>query len=152
MSIHEGLEFDGQAAAPGPDACADASGMRQGEAHAASFRTLRGGHDPRELAQRRWAKQRERQDGADSAPASEADHVRLVTVPARIGKVIAALEREAANGNANAARELRGWLAEYPPDDTELSVEKLDKKTRQRALAYVLARLAEEDAAAAGNA
>jgi hypothetical protein len=127
--------------------------MRQGEAHDASSRTLRGGHDPRELAQRRWAKQRESEAGADSASASEADHhVRLVTVPARIGKVIAALEREAANGNANAARELRGWLAEYPPDDTELSVETLDKKTRQRALAYVLARLEEEDAAGAGNA
>jgi hypothetical protein len=53
---------------------------------------------------------------------------------------------QAQNGNAPAARELRAWLAEYPPTDDAISTEDLDRQTRDRLLARLLAELEEEDA------
>jgi hypothetical protein len=70
----------------------------------------------------------------------------MVYIPIRIGQIIRALETEALNGNAHAARELRAWLAEYPPKDDAISTEDLDRQTRDRLLARLLAELEEEDA------
>ena len=42
--------------------------------------------------------------------------------------------------------ELRAWLAEYPPTDDAISTEDLDRQTRDRLLARLLAELEEEDA------
>jgi hypothetical protein len=75
------------------------------------------------------------------------DDARTVVVPARIGGIIRALEKSALTGNSNAARELRSWLAEYPPSDGSVSVEQLDRRTRDRILARLLAELEQEDAA-----
>ena len=66
--------------------------------------------------------------------------------PARVAPIVRALESEAINGNAHAARELRSWLAEYPPKDDAISTEDLDRQTRDRLLARLLAELEEEDA------
>jgi hypothetical protein len=147
MNVTDGAD-EARRLEPGSHAGSDAggnAGTNAGDMQAKG--RFRDPEKARAAANERWSKQRESQDAADTGDAAADDRVVLVTVPARIGTVIAALEREAAKGNANAGRELRSWLAEYPPADTELSVEKLDKRTRERALAYVLASLAEEDAA-----
>src|SRR5262249_44993661 len=85
------------------------------------------------------AGERARQSSRDAHDAvhaqSEGDDTRIVQVPIRIGNVIAGLERQAIKGNANAARELRAWLAEYPPEDATIDPEQLDRRTRQRMLA-----------------
>jgi hypothetical protein len=75
-----------------------------------------------------------------------ADDVRFVQAPIRVGRIIGGLEREAVQGNPHAARELRAWLAEYPPRDDSISVDDLDRRTRDRLLARLLAELEEEDA------
>jgi hypothetical protein len=75
------------------------------------------------------------------------EDIRIVQAPIRIGRVIAGLEREAVNGNAHAARELRAWLAEYPPRDDAIRAEDLDGQTRQRLMTKLLAIISEEDAA-----
>jgi hypothetical protein len=136
------------------DAFLDASRMRQEGTHDASPGTLRGGHDAREMAQRRWEKrwekQRARQEpgpgDTDKDEEAEAD-VRMVYTPIRIGRIVRALETEAVNGNAHAARELRAWLAEYPPQDDAITPEQLSRRTRQRLMARLIAELEEEDAA-----
>jgi hypothetical protein len=56
--------------------------------------------------------------------------------PIRVGRVIRSLEREAAEGNANAARELRAWLAEYPLQDEGLSMSDLDRRTKERLFGF----------------
>ena len=48
----------------------------------------------------------------ETAVSVDEDDVRTVVVPARIGAVIRSLEKAALQGNTNAARELRSWLAE----------------------------------------
>ena len=86
----------------------------------------------------------------DTSPGSDAEDggdILIVRCPARVAKIIRALEAEALNGNANAARELRGWLSEYPPKDDLIRTEDLDRQTRDRVLARLLAELEEEDAA-----
>jgi hypothetical protein len=125
------------------DALGDASDAVTGQRR----RLMDGGHDPRELAQRRWEKQRARQAAADAQPAVDADDMRIVKTPIRISKIISALEGEAARGNAQAAKELRAWLADYPPKDDAVKVEDLDRLTRERILARLLAEIEEEETA-----
>jgi len=129
------------------DALTGASGMRQEGTDAALSGKLRGGHDARELAQRRWEKQRAKEATADTSPPEADDEVRIVQCRVRVGRIIVALEREAVRGNANAARELRSWLSEYPPTSDAVRTEDLDRITRDRLLARLLAELDEEDAA-----
>jgi hypothetical protein len=70
----------------------------------------------------------------------------MLHVPVRIGRIVQALEREATTGNTQAARELRNWLAEYPPESTEFDPSSLDRELRKR----IYARLLAEDAADRG--
>jgi hypothetical protein len=101
-------------------------------------RTLRGGHDPAELARRRWAKHRERQQEDDKQTAYEArDQAVVVRVPVQIGAIIQALAKAAQRGGVAEARELRAYLAEYPVEsDTDVGA--LDRRTRQALLAALL--------------
>jgi hypothetical protein len=100
----------------------------------------------REAAQLRWSRQRERNARDEEDDAGRDDDVRVVKCPARVARIIRALESQAVNGNAHAARELRSWLAEYPPKDEAIRLEDLDRQTRDRLLARLLAELDEEDA------
>jgi hypothetical protein len=147
MNVTDGAD-EARRLEPGTHAGSDAGGNAGTDAGDMQAKgRFRNPEKARAAANARWSKQRERQDAADTGEAAADDPVVLVTVPVRVGAIIRAYEKEAAKGNANAGRELRSWLETYPPDDTEVSVEKLDRRTRERALAYVLARLAEEDAA-----
>lgn len=140
----EDLTFDGE---PTPDACLDAFVMRHEQTPDALPGRLRGGHDARQMAQLRWERQRARQAASrEDTSADEDDEVRKVHTPVRIGRIIRALETEAVQGNAHAARELRAWLDEYPPKDDSISLDDLDRRTRDRLLARLLAELEEEDA------
>jgi hypothetical protein len=73
------------------------------------------------------------------------EDIRIVQAPIRISRIIGGLEREAVQGNPHAARELRAWLNDYPPKDDSIRVEDLDRRTRDRILARLLAELEEED-------
>jgi len=151
MSDADSADARGQERFKGSDGSLDARGDAGTDAgkDAGDMQAQGRFRDPekaRAAAQARWQKQRELEASESEQDAVE-DDVRRVTVPLRVGAIIRAYEKEAASGNANAGRELRAWLEQFPPDDTELSTEKLDKKTRQRALAKVLELLAEEDAA-----
>ena len=106
----------------------------------------------RKAAQARWAKQRATETPADAGDALPDDDVRTVISSVRVAEIIRALEREAHNGNANAARELRAWLQEYPPTDGSVDTDDLDRRTRDRLLARLLAELEEEDAAESSEA
>jgi hypothetical protein len=97
----------------------------------------------RKAALARHAKRRAQQN----EPQVDEDDARTVVVPVRIGGIIRALEKSALSGNSNAARELRSWLSEYPPSDGSVSVEQLDRQTRDRILARLLAELEQEHAA-----
>jgi hypothetical protein len=99
-----------------------------------------------EAARARWNKQRAQDTPSEVPDADVEDDVRTVVVPARIGAIIRSLEKAALKGNSNAARELRSWLSEYPPSDGSVSVEELDRRTRDRILARLLAELEDEDA------
>lgn len=108
-----------------------------------------GGLTPAEAGRRRWEKQRARE--AEAVGLDE-DDARTVTTPIRVGQVIGALERQAVAGNANAARELRSWLSEYPPEDASVTPEALASDLRKRVLARLLAEISEEEAAKQGKA
>jgi hypothetical protein len=64
-----------------------------------------------------------------------------------VSKIIRAYEAEAAQGSAAAGRELRAWLAEYPPRTEDIDAASLDRKTRDRLIARLMRELADEDAA-----
>ena len=71
----------------------------------------------------------------------------MVVSPIRVARIIRAYESAAAEGNANAGRELRAWLAEYPPKDGTLRAEDLDAEMQERILARLMREIEEEDAA-----
>jgi hypothetical protein len=83
--------------------------------------------------------QRAKEATAYTTPPEADDEVRILQCPVRVGRIIAALECEAVRGNANAARELRFWLSEYPPTSEAVRTEDLDRITRDRLLARLLA-------------
>jgi hypothetical protein len=103
------------------------------------------------LARRCLGPERANQPTPETGDAVEedaaAEDIRIVQAPVRISRIIGGLEREAVQGNPYAARELRPWLAEYPPKDDSISVDDFDRRTRDRLLARLLAELEEEDAA-----
>lgn len=101
----------------------------------------------REMAQRSHAKRKARQAAAETVHAVDDGDVRTTVVPVRVAVIIRAYEKEAARGNANAGRELRAWLNEYPPRDDAISAADLDRQTRQRLMARLLAELEEESPA-----
>jgi hypothetical protein len=99
-----------------------------------------------------YGEQREQFEQERSPDAETDDRIFIVRAPARVARIITALEREAVDGNANAGRELRAWLAEYPPQDTELSIEAMDRQLRQRIVARLVAEIEAKDAANEENA
>jgi hypothetical protein len=102
-----------------------------------------GGLGPREAAQKRWREKRAREQDADQAQAASArTSVELVRVTVEVGKVIDRLATDARNGNTQAARELREWLARSE-SESDTSVSALDKATRQRMKARLLHELRE---------
>ncbi len=62
----------------------------------------------------------------------------LVRVTVEVGQVIDKLASEARSGNVQAARELREWLSKVEAE-TDTSVSALDRATRQRLKARLLA-------------
>jgi hypothetical protein len=100
-----------------------------------------GGLTASEAASRRHKLERARQ-----AEGAERDgEVRVVRVPAHVGRIITELEGKAVTGDVQAARELRSWLDKYPPVDESLDLAVLNRRTRDRLLQRLLAELAEED-------
>jgi hypothetical protein len=65
----------------------------------------------------------------------------MVKVPIRVGQIIRAFEQKATKGDVQAGRELRSWLAEYPPEDDELRPEDMPALLRQRLLARLIAEI-----------
>ena len=113
------------------------------EQEGAGGRTF-GGLTPREAALRRHAKRREAQAAAEAGETTP-DDTRLVLVPVRVGGIVRRLEREAAAGDVQAARELRSWLDRYPQEDEkELDLAALTRQERQRILASILRELGDE--------
>jgi hypothetical protein len=55
------------------------------------------------------------------------------------------LEQKARKGDAHAARELRSWLAEYPPRDEQINLGELGPVMRQKLLKRLLAEIEEEE-------
>jgi hypothetical protein len=84
-----------------------------------------GGLSPRDAAQLRWSRAREREAAAEESYAEPSDtEVRA--------EIIAALKRKARQGDEAAARELRNWLPPLPPDPSVLSeLEQLELAKRE---------------------
>lgn len=102
-----------------------------------------GGLTPSEAARKRWDRKRAQDEAEDQARADDArKEVALVRVTVEIGAVIDKLAREAKGGNVQAARELREWLSKVEAE-TDTSVSALDRATRQRMKARLLAEMAE---------
>lgn len=99
---------------------------------------LFGSLTPQEAGRRSAQARREREQSSETAEVqARADEVRLVRTTVATGSIIQRLSADAAKGNVQAARELRGWLSELPIEtDTDLS--SLDKRTRQALLAKLL--------------
>jgi hypothetical protein len=108
-------------------------------------RLLRSGVNPSEAARLRWAKHRERQADETAAAVEEVEgKVVLVRTPARVGRIIARLARDAEKGSTQAARELRAYLEMYPvEDETDLSA--LDARIQAQILTRVLAEIIEDE-------
>jgi len=79
--------------------------------------------------------------------AAEADEILRWTGSIRVGEIIQALEHKARKGDAHAARELRSWLAEYPPTDESIDLADVPAAVRERMIKRLLAEIEEEDAA-----
>ena len=86
--------------------------------------------------------QEKRREKAEEAAKLDADSISTV-VPIRVARIIRALEIDAAQGHAAAARELRAWLERYPPRDEEVTPDALPAVLRARLLARLIA---EDDA------
>jgi hypothetical protein len=102
-----------------------------------------------EMAKVRWARRDEnlvKQAKADEAAASSGGV--LVSVPVDLAPVLRELRRKASSGDVSAARELREWLRQFPPDDAGQALGEMDRATRT-AVATLLARALEELEAAA---
>jgi hypothetical protein len=105
-----------------------------------------------EAAKQRWKRARANQPTSDTAEDGGNEDIRIVQAPIRISRIIGGLEREAVQGNPHAARELRAWLQDYPPRDDSIKAEDLDRRTRDRLLARLLAEIEEEDDAESSEA
>jgi hypothetical protein len=82
---------------------------------------------------------------AEDLAAVREDDTRLLSVPVRVGVIIRKLEHDAVGGSTMAAKELREWLREYPPQDEGYDLEALDRRTRDRLIARLLLELGEDD-------
>jgi hypothetical protein len=138
-------------AAVGPGTGDEQEGVQgNAEQHAGEKARTRPFDDPakaREAARERWRRARERVGVGESA--NDETRTLTVTVPVRVGTIIRALEKKAAAGETQAARELRSWLAEYPPrPDDDIDPADLPRALRQRLLARLIA---EDEAAQADN-
>jgi hypothetical protein len=96
-------------------------------------------------------REREAREEAGDYESTEGQTV-VVKVPIRVGQIIRAYEQKATKGDVQAGRELRSWLADYPPEDDELRLEDMPHVLRQRLLARLIAEIEAEDAANEGNA
>jgi hypothetical protein len=100
---------------------------------------------PQEAGRRSAQRRAERAAEVDEQEAhSRADEVVIVRTTIETGKVIDKLARQAKDGNVQAARELRSWLAELPVE-TKTDLADLDPRLRQRILARVIAELEEAE-------
>lgn len=116
----------------------DTSGQAPGDAgEVRPKKTLSGGHDPAEMARKRWASVRARQSDEIAQAAHEAaGHAVIVRTTVQVGDIITSLAKRAAK-DTGAARELRAYLADFPIEsDTDVSA--LDRRTRQALLAMLI--------------
>lgn len=124
------------------DASADAT---EPAAKDAQPKVAFGGLTPSEAAKKRWREKRAREQDEDQAQAAFArSEVALVRVTVETGQVIDRLAKDAKNGNTQAARELREWLARVEVE-TDTSVSALDRGTRQRMKARLLQEMAQDE-------
>jgi hypothetical protein len=89
--------------------------------------------------------ERARHAAEETESATEADQIVRWSGSIRVGEIIQALERKAREGDAHASRELRSWLADYPPHDEEISLEELGPVRRQKLLKRLIAEIEEEE-------
>ena len=100
----------------------------------------------RALARKRWdARDQEaaRLRAVEDLAGSDG-RVVLVRTPVEVGAIIRKLGHEAKQGDTAAARELRAWLSQFPPDDAAADASDLAAPQRAR-VAALLARLIAED-------
>lgn len=127
---------------------AAAVGNGQGSAQEAQEETkpkrLFGSLTPQEAGRRSALARKAREQSSETAEVqARSDEVKLVRTTVATGQIIQRLSKDAAGGNVQAARELRGWLSELPIEtDTDLSA--LDRRTRQALLAKLLLMVSEE--------
>lgn len=89
--------------------------------------------------------------GVRSSATGDTDQrVLLARVPIPVGDIIRTLSRDAKGGDTAAARELRAWLSQFPPDDSAADASDLAAPQRSR-IAALLARLIAEDEEQAAN-
>jgi hypothetical protein len=96
-----------------------------------------------EAARLRWAKAREQE--AEALASVDEHDTRIVQTPIEVGAIMRRLSRDAKNGSATAAKELRAWLDTYPPTDSGYDLEALDRRTRDRLIARLMAELEAEE-------
>lgn len=89
----------------------------------------------------RWEKQRQRE--AEAATEVAPEDAKLVLVPIGVGMVIRRLDQDARKGSTQAARELRAWIEQYPPQDDSFDPASMDRRTRAKLYAIALARIDE---------
>jgi hypothetical protein len=160
VSTHVGENQVDEHGQNGSDAAKDAGpDARDAVPTEPHMRTERGRftqHGASEAAKQRWHSVRAKKNDAEWPDAVESndpgEDIRIVQAPIRISRIIGGLEREAVQGNAHAARELRAWLQDYPPKDEALRLEDIDRNTRDRILARLLKEIEEDDAAIAAEA
>lgn len=99
----------------------------------------------RKGGQARAARLAAAREGSSAKDAAESGRVALVRVPVPIGDIMRKLSSDARAGDTAAARELRSWLGQFPPDDGAADASDLDSATRS-SIASILARaLAEHE-------
>ncbi len=108
-------------------------------------KVLFGGKTASEAAKIRWDRDRARKaQEAEVDAQARSGEVLVVRTTVETGKVINRLALDAKNGNVQAARELRAYLAEVQVEsDTDVSA--LDRKTRQSLMGRLLAEIQAED-------
>jgi hypothetical protein len=100
---------------------------------------------PQEAGRRSAQRRAERAAESDEQEAhGRRDEVVIVRTTVETGKVIDKLSRQAKDGNVQAARELRSWLAELPVE-TNTDLEDLDPRVRQQLLARLIAEIEESE-------
>jgi len=135
---------DEGAEAHGVDAADAGASSTSDAAQDAGAQKTFGGLGPREAARRRWDRKRAQEQDEDQARAADArKDIVLVRVTVETGKVIDRLAKDAQQGNTQAARELREWLARVE-QETDTSLSTLDRVTRQRMKARLLAEVEAE--------